>query len=83
MQAPGMIVVRWPFGSDFDFESKWRQIRPMLIAHGMTHRAIVSSSFLLFEGDRDTADALRTEIATVSSELMVEWEPAIRRDQMI
>jgi len=75
MNSTGNISVSWPYSSDFDFAGRFPQIRSILTQFGFDHRAVTSSSFVLFRGDEQSAIALRERLQIVDPEFKVEWTP--------
>ena len=70
----GNISVHWPFDESFDFESKWPPVRDLIRKYGFDHRAVISSSFVLFDGTEDSAAELRARMAAVDLDFEVRWE---------
>ena len=68
-------MVSWPYRDDFDFAGRFPRIRPLLFAHGFDAHAVTSSSFVMFSGTRDSADALKLKIEEIDPTFTVEWKP--------
>ena len=76
MDRHGNIVVSWPYDEQFDFESAWPPIRELISNHGFDHRAVISGSFIMFHGTKESASELKSIIAERDSEFEIRWEPA-------
>lgn len=68
-------MVSWPYDDAFVFSERFPKIRPLLAAHGFNSRAVTSSSFVLFAGTWESAEALAAKIAEIDSGFRVEWQP--------
>ena len=68
-------MVSWPYGDAFDFSARFPKVLPLLFTHGFDSRAVTSSSFVVFAGTRESAEALTAKIADIDSGFTVEWQP--------
>lgn len=80
MTEAGNIIVSWPYGDTFNFAARFPKLRAVLSDHGFDGHALTSSSFLLFAGTREAADALAAKVAEIDPGFTVEWEPGKRTE---
>lgn len=74
----GTIIVSWPHESDPNWtQDVWIQLKsaiPILKQYGLTYKATNSSTFLLWEGNRQSAEALAEVLEHAHPLLSVEFE---------